>query len=152
MQVRGLALRLLKHDFNANASTKRALSDIAAQAPRPFNEQQYSSIETKSANTVKREWIRFSSTKNQVLDSRPSAALPIDVGSLILFEDNHLLVLLKPNMTLVQGDLGRASNLLDSAKEFLVKRDKKRGEAFLGTRDEIKDKWYLNSQAMQSVI
>ena len=140
MQPRVLMFRVMKHSYGIFASTNRFLSGIASQAPPISNTLQHTSIRTKSADTVKKEWIRFfNSDSNQ-----KSSATPIDVESLIIFEDNHLLVLLKPNMTLIQGDLGGASNLLDSAKEFLVQRNKKPGGAFLGTRDKVSNRWYLN--------
>ena len=144
MQTRATRFRLLKHFDGTSISTNRFVSEIASQTTQPSHEQQHNSVQIKSTDKVKKEWIRFSSYNNPVLDHRISAAPSIDVGSLILFEDNHLLVLLKPNMALVQGDLGGASNLLDSAKDFLAQRDKKRGEAFLGTPDEGNYKWYPN--------
>ena len=157
MQARVCRLQLLQHDSCFFVSTNRFVSEIASQASQPLNEQQQNSIPIKAADKPKREWIRFShkinihqqwirsmDETNPNPDNRKSVAPLIDVGSLILFEDNHLLVLLKPNNTLVQGDLGGADNLLDAAKEFLVQRDKKRGEAFLGTLDKVNDKWYLN--------
>lgn len=157
MQVRVCHLRLLQHDSCFFVSANRFVSEIASQAPQPLNEQQQNSIPTKAADKPKRDWIRFSNKinihqqwirsvdePNPNSDNRKSVGPLIDVGSLILFEDNHLLVLLKPTMTLVQGDLGGENNLLDAAKEFLVQRDRKRGEAFLGTLDDENDKWYLN--------
>lgn len=140
MQPRVLMFRLRKHSYGIFASTNRFLSGIASQTPPLLNTLQHTSIRTTSADTIKKEWIRFSNSDS----NQKSSATPIDVESLILFEDNHLLVLFKPNMTLIQGDLGGASNLLDSAKEFLVQRNKKPGEAFLGNRDKLSYKWYLN--------
>ena len=140
MQPRVLMFRLVKHSYGISVSTNRFLSGIASQAPPLSNTIHHTSIQTKPADTVKKEWIRFSNSDS----NQKSSATPIDVESLILFEDNHLLVLLKPNMTLIQGDVGGSSNLLDSAKQFLVQRNKKPGEAFLGTRDKVSNKWYLN--------
>ena len=64
----------------------------------------------------------------------------VDIGSRILFEDNHLIVINKPSGSLVQGgDDQRLSskeklmdNLLDEIKSYLVQRDAKKGQAWLG--------------------
>ena len=63
----------------------------------------------------------------------------VDIGSRILFEDNHLIVINKPSGSLVQGDDQRLAskekrmeNLLDEIKSYLVQRDAKKGQAWLG--------------------
>lgn len=50
----------------------------------------------------------------------------------IVFEDNHLLVVVKPQNLAVCGDESEDENLLDLLKEYLVKTYNKPGEAFLG--------------------
>jgi 23S rRNA pseudouridine1911/1915/1917 synthase len=50
----------------------------------------------------------------------------------ILYEDNHLLVVVKPPNTAVQADASGDAALLDQAKDFLKQRDGKPGEAWLG--------------------
>lgn len=50
----------------------------------------------------------------------------------ILYEDNHLLIVEKPRNMLVQEDISGDLDLLNAAKEFLVKKYNKPGDAFLG--------------------
>lgn len=50
----------------------------------------------------------------------------------VLFEDNHLLVLVKPPGVPTQGDKSGDPSLLDLAKLYLKARYHKRGEVFLG--------------------
>lgn len=51
---------------------------------------------------------------------------------IILFEDNHLLVLNKPPGVPVNGDISGDENLLDTSKLYLVQSRNKPGAAFLG--------------------
>jgi 23S rRNA pseudouridine1911/1915/1917 synthase len=50
----------------------------------------------------------------------------------ILFEDNHLLVVNKPNGLLVQGDRTGDETLSDAVKEYIARKYKKPGDVFLG--------------------
>lgn len=50
----------------------------------------------------------------------------------ILFEDNHLLIINKKAGELAQGDETGDASLIDILKEFIKKRDKKPGNAYLG--------------------
>jgi len=50
----------------------------------------------------------------------------------ILFEDNHLLAVLKPGGLLVQGDISREPSLMDMVKDYIKKKYHKPGEVFLG--------------------
>ncbi|MFH1843970.1 MAG: RluA family pseudouridine synthase [bacterium] len=50
----------------------------------------------------------------------------------ILFEDNHLLAIIKPAGLLVQGDRTGDSTVLDLAKAYLRKKYAKPGKVFLG--------------------
>jgi Pseudouridylate synthases, 23S RNA-specific len=50
----------------------------------------------------------------------------------IVYEDNHLLIVVKPRNLAVCGDETEDQNLLDLMKEYLVKSKEKPGEAFLG--------------------
>lgn len=50
----------------------------------------------------------------------------------VLYEDNHLLIVEKPRNMLVQEDISGDIDLLNVAKEFLVKKYNKPGDAFLG--------------------
>ena len=50
----------------------------------------------------------------------------------ILFEDNHLLVAVKPAGILSQGDTSGDPDMLTILKAYLVKKYKKPGEAYLG--------------------
>lgn len=54
------------------------------------------------------------------------------VAELILYEDNHLLVLNKPGGLLTQGDRTGDPTLLSWAKEYLKVKYKKPGRVFLG--------------------
>ena len=56
----------------------------------------------------------------------------IDANELIIYEDNHLLVMFKPPTVLSQGDKGGDDSLLDAAKRYLVESKNKQGDAFLG--------------------
>jgi 23S rRNA pseudouridine1911/1915/1917 synthase len=53
---------------------------------------------------------------------------PLDV----LFEDNHLLAVNKPNGMLVQGDITGDTPLVEVAKKYLALRYQKPGSVFLG--------------------
>ncbi len=55
-----------------------------------------------------------------------------DFPSLILFEDNHLLVVNKPSGLPSQGDNTGDLHLLDVAKEYIKKQYQKPGEVFCG--------------------
>lgn len=50
----------------------------------------------------------------------------------ILYEDNHLIAVYKPNGVLVQGDKTGDTPLMDEVKSFIKNRDKKPGNVFLG--------------------
>jgi 23S rRNA pseudouridine1911/1915/1917 synthase len=50
----------------------------------------------------------------------------------VIYEDNHLLVVNKPNNILVQGDITRDETLLDIAKRYIKIKYKKPGKVFLG--------------------
>lgn len=54
-----------------------------------------------------------------------------------LFEDNHLIAFNKPSGILVQGDKTGDKPLSEIAKEFLVKKYDKAGEAYLGVPHRI---------------
>jgi 23S rRNA pseudouridine1911/1915/1917 synthase len=51
---------------------------------------------------------------------------------LILYEDNHLLIVDKPAGLLTQGDASGRPSLLDNIKAFLKRRDRKPGNVFVG--------------------
>lgn len=95
---------------------------------------------TSDGSTRDKKWIKFTPTKKITENGLKILSIPeLDIASLILFEDNHLLVLNKPPDVLTQGDASGHSNLLDTAKEFLVLRGKKTGAAFLGTFSRTTD-------------
>jgi 23S rRNA pseudouridine1911/1915/1917 synthase len=50
----------------------------------------------------------------------------------VLFEDNHVLGVVKPGGVLVQGDKSGDSTLLDTAKAYLKKKYDKPGNVFVG--------------------
>jgi 23S rRNA pseudouridine1911/1915/1917 synthase len=51
----------------------------------------------------------------------------------ILFEDNHLIAVLKPNGVLSQGDITGDKSIMDDVKAYLKKKYKKPGDVFLGS-------------------
>jgi 23S rRNA pseudouridine1911/1915/1917 synthase len=53
-------------------------------------------------------------------------------ASIVLFEDNHLLVVSKPPGMLVQGDRSNRPALLDLAKEYIRIKYRKPGRVYLG--------------------
>ncbi|MFH1138453.1 MAG: RNA pseudouridine synthase [Pseudomonadota bacterium] len=55
-----------------------------------------------------------------------------DFSKLVLYEDNHLLVVCKPPGLLAQGDSSRRPCLLDLAREYLKTKYQKPGAVFLG--------------------
>ena len=50
----------------------------------------------------------------------------------ILYEDNHLIAVLKPAGLLVQGDASGAVSLMDVVKDYLKEKYNKPGDVFLG--------------------
>ncbi len=56
----------------------------------------------------------------------------MDFKPVILYEDNHLLVVDKPGGMLTQGDASGRTSLLKHCKAYLKKRDGKPGNVFLG--------------------
>lgn len=55
-----------------------------------------------------------------------------DGSPIILFEDNHLLVAVKPQNVPTQGDSSGDGDFLNTLKQYLVKKYNKPGDAFLG--------------------
>ncbi len=56
----------------------------------------------------------------------------MNVQPVILYEDNHLLIVDKPAGLLTQGDASGRPSLLENLKAFLKMRDNKPGNVFLG--------------------
>jgi 23S rRNA pseudouridine1911/1915/1917 synthase len=50
----------------------------------------------------------------------------------VLYEDNHLIAVLKPAGLLVQGDASGAISLMDIVKDYLKEKYNKPGDVFLG--------------------
>ena len=50
----------------------------------------------------------------------------------VLYEDNHLLAVYKPSGVLSQGDKTSDLSIIDIAKDYLVKKYNKEGEAYIG--------------------
>lgn len=61
----------------------------------------------------------------------------IDIGNLILYEDNHLIVVNKPSGIVVQNDDLGSEPLPDMVKEFIKTRDNKPGQVFCGVIHRI---------------
>ena len=55
-----------------------------------------------------------------------------DLGSRILYEDNHLLVVNKKVGEIVQGDKTSDEPLTETYKAFIAQRDAKPGQVFMG--------------------
>lgn len=55
-----------------------------------------------------------------------------DDGITVLYEDNHLLVVLKPQNIPSQADSSGDKDMLSELKQYLVKKYDKKGEAYLG--------------------
>ncbi len=60
------------------------------------------------------------------------AEIAPDDGITVLYEDNHLLVVLKPQNIPSQADSSGDKDLLTELKEYLVKKYDKKGDAYLG--------------------
>lgn len=56
----------------------------------------------------------------------------MDIASIVLYEDNHLLIVNKPAGMLVQGDETKDKPLVDWCKDYLKKKYDKLGNVFLG--------------------
>jgi len=50
----------------------------------------------------------------------------------IIYEDNHIIVVIKPHNIAVQEDESKDADMLTIIKEFIKKRDKKPGNVYLG--------------------
>ena len=66
-------------------------------------------------------------TKNGALEQE-NGRLPFD----ILYEDNHIIVVLKPQMTACCPDESRDDNLFDQIKAYLKRAYNKPGNVYLG--------------------
>ena len=82
--------------------------------------------------TIASEKTRINSINRDYSRNAVDAELPLDVKSLIIFEDNHVIVMNKTPCLLTQGDLTGHTNLLDVTKAYLIWRDNKPGAAYLG--------------------
>ncbi|HEY1046360.1 MAG TPA: RNA pseudouridine synthase [Bacteroidia bacterium] len=61
----------------------------------------------------------------------------LPIGDLILYEDNHLLIINKPSGAVVQNDDLGTEPLADMVKDFLKERDAKPGNVFCGVIHRI---------------
>ena len=52
--------------------------------------------------------------------------------SLIIYEDNHMLVVNKPNGVLSQSDNNNSISILDHAKSYIKSKYNKPGDVFIG--------------------
>ena len=50
----------------------------------------------------------------------------------VLYEDNHIIAVLKPSGVLTQGDSSGQKSMLDMVKEYLKEKYNKPGNVFLG--------------------
>lgn len=67
-----------------------------------------------------------------VVRKRDGADNGEDGGITVLYEDNHLLVVLKPQNVPTQADSSGDEDLLARLKDYLVKKYNKQGNAYLG--------------------
>ncbi len=63
---------------------------------------------------------------------KPKETQERDEGITVLYEDNHLLVVLKPQNVPTQADSSVDPDMLSMLKEYLVKKYDKPGDAYLG--------------------
>lgn len=73
--------------------------------------------------------------KDVVRERKAQAAettAPDDDGPTVLFEDNHILVVVKPQNIPTQGDSSGDEDFLNMLKAYLVKKYNKPGNAYLG--------------------
>ncbi len=63
---------------------------------------------------------------------KPKETQERDEGITVLYEDNHLLVVLKPQNVPTQADSSGDPDMLSMLKEYLVKKYDKPGDAYLG--------------------
>lgn len=70
--------------------------------------------------------------KDIVRKRKPDDEQEPESGITILYEDNHLLVVLKPQNMPTQGDSSGDIDLLTSLKKYLVEKYNKPGDAYLG--------------------
>ena len=59
----------------------------------------------------------------------------------VLFEDNHLLVVEKPENMPVQKDESGDLDLLTAAKQYIKEKYQKPGEAYLGLVHRLDRRW-----------
>lgn len=64
----------------------------------------------------------------QLVDVKPSTSIQQN----ILFEDNHLIVMMKQPAVLIQGDNTEDESLLDMTKSYIAEKYQKKGDAYLG--------------------
>ena len=115
-----------RREFSASNSP----SDINLVDSELSNDTQIA--ETKVATIISSKSHANSTDKDKV-ERNMDPELPLDVKSLIIFEDNHLIVMNKTPCLLTQGDSTGNTNLLDKTKAYLIWRDHKPGDAYLGT-------------------
>jgi len=64
------------------------------------------------------------------IDNNDQSLEPFE--SLIIYEDNHMLVVNKPNGILSQSDNNNTISILDHAKRYIKSRYSKPGDVFIG--------------------
>jgi len=67
-----------------------------------------------------------------VAKNKKGMKMEINIKDLIVYEDNHLLVVIKPQNIACQGDESGDDNLLDMLKQYIKVRDNKPGNVFVG--------------------
>lgn len=96
---------------------------------------------SKSESTqVKRVKLRFdvnaisesAAAQSERANDEASAAKEDGFTPTVLFEDNHLLVVIKPQNVPTQGDSSGDPDLLSLLKSYLIKKYNKPGDAYLG--------------------
>ncbi len=92
-----------------------------------YNDDKFKPDVKTSAKKVK---LRFD--VKDVVRKRDGADNGEDGGITVLYEDNHLLVVLKPQNVPTQADSSGDEDLLTRLKDYLVKKYNKQGNAYLG--------------------
>lgn len=74
---------------------------------------------------------------NQITVKRENKQKDIPVADLILYEDNHLIIINKPSGVVVQNDEQGTEPLAEIVKDFIKARDNKPGNVFCGVVHRI---------------
>ena len=86
----------------------------------------------KPKEPVKKVMLRTDLVKSLDAPKSVETKEKVECGVEILYEDNHLLVVIKPQNVPTQGDSSGDPDLLNELKAYLIKKYDKPGDAYLG--------------------